>query len=105
MENEGLIVHMEKCNIFQSEMLVLQDVNVQIKRGEFVYLIGKTGSGKSSFLKTIYGALPIKSGEADVANVKLNTLKRSKAHLLRRKLGMIFQDFLIFQINYIKNLI
>jgi cell division transport system ATP-binding protein len=95
MGSESTIVHFEHCNIFQGEMLVLQDVNIEIGNGEFVYLIGKTGSGKSSFLKTIYGALPVKNGIASVSGFSLNNLKRGKAHLLRRKLGMIFQDFLL----------
>jgi cell division transport system ATP-binding protein len=87
------IVHLKNVRIFQHDNLVLSDVNLDIHKGEFVYLIGKTGSGKSSLLKTLYGELALSEGEGSVAGYDLNKLKRSKVHLLRRKLGIVFQDF------------
>jgi len=87
------IVHLKNVRIFQHDNLVLSDVNLDIHKGEFVYLIGKTGSGKSSLLKTLYGELALSEGEGSVAGYDLNKLKRNKVHLLRRKLGIVFQDF------------
>tara|TARA_R110001592_G_scaffold89458_1_gene263108 strand:+ start:3459 stop:4196 length:738 start_codon:yes stop_codon:yes gene_type:complete len=88
-----MIIDMQGVNIFQQKNLVLKDVNIQIKAGEFVYLIGKTGSGKSSLLKTLYGDLPLSEGEASVVDFNLGTIKRRKIPFLRRKLGIVFQDF------------
>lgn len=84
---------MKAASIYQQKNLVLQDVDITIKPGEFVYLIGKTGSGKSSLLKTLYGDLPLKEGEAIVADFDLNAIKRRNVPFLRRKLGIVFQDF------------
>jgi cell division transport system ATP-binding protein len=95
MEYLNEIVHFDSCNIYHDKLMVLQNVNLQIEKGEFVYLIGKTGSGKSSLLKSIYGALAIKEGGATVAGVDMTKMKPSKAFMLRRKLGMVFQDFLL----------
>lgn len=88
-----MIINISSANIFQQDTLVLKDVNIEIGAGEFVYLIGKTGSGKSSLLKTLYGELPLKDGEATVVDFNLKTIKRSKIAFLRRKLGIVFQDF------------
>lgn len=88
-----MIIDIESAKIFQKNSLVLQEVNVKIDKGEFVYLIGKTGSGKSSLLKTLYGDLPLKEGEASVCDFNLKTIKRRKIPFLRRKLGIVFQDF------------
>ncbi len=88
-----MIIDMQGVNIFQQKNLVLKDVNIKIKAGEFVYLIGKTGSGKSSLLKTLYGDLPLVEGEANVVDFNLGTIKRRKIPFLRRKLGIVFQDF------------
>ncbi len=90
---EHTIVHLTDCNIYQQDNLVLQHVNLNITKGEFVYLIGKTGSGKSSLLKTLYAALPMNNGKGIVAGFDLKSLNRRTIPLLRRKLGIVFQDF------------
>lgn len=87
------IVELKNVSIFQGDHLVLSDVNIDISKGDFVYLIGKTGSGKSSILKTLYGELPLKVGEGHVGTYDLNKLKRNQVPFLRRKLGIVFQDF------------
>ena len=87
------IVSLAGANISILHNLVLKDVNLTINKGEFVYLIGKTGSGKSSLLKTLYGELPLKEGSGEVASFGLPNLKRKKIPFLRRKLGIVFQDF------------
>ena len=76
----------------QDQTVVLQNINLRIGEGEFTYLIGKTGSGKSSLLKTMYAALPLERGSGEVAGFDLKTIHRSNVHLLRRKLGIRFQD-------------
>ncbi|MCB0569039.1 MAG: ATP-binding cassette domain-containing protein, partial [Phaeodactylibacter sp.] len=90
---DNLIVRLSGVNIFQKDHLILRSVNLRINQGEFVYLIGKTGSGKSSLLKTLYGALPLVEGNGQVAGFNLNELGRRNIPLLRRKLGIVFQDF------------
>lgn len=87
------IVSISNCNIFIDKHLVLSDVNFEINQGEFVYLIGKTGTGKSSLLKTLYGELPMTEGSGRVAGFDLQKLKRKQIPFLRRKLGIVFQDF------------
>jgi len=89
----NVVVHLKDVNVYQSDLLVLSNVNVNIHPGEFVYLIGKTGSGKSSLLKTLYADLPLKEGEANVAGFNLKKLKSKEIAFLRRKIGIIFQDF------------
>jgi cell division transport system ATP-binding protein len=86
-------IQFSAVNIYQGKSLVLSDVNFMINHGEFVYLIGKTGSGKSSLLKTIYGDLSLKSGIANVAGYDLSKMNWKTVPFLRRKLGIIFQDF------------
>ena len=86
-------VKLTEVNIYQSKNLVLSGVNLQIDKGEFVYLIGKTGSGKSSLLKTLYGDVELMDGEGNVAGFSLNHMKKSQVPYLRRKLGIVFQDF------------
>jgi cell division transport system ATP-binding protein len=87
------IVKLTGVNVFQSKNLVLSAVNLQIDKGEFVYLIGKTGSGKSSLLKTIYGDVELMEGDGTIAGFSLNHMKKSQVPYLRRKLGIVFQDF------------
>ena len=87
------IVQLQKANIYQGNQLILKEVDLRIIRGEFAYLVGKTGSGKSSLLKTLYGALALQEGEGNVAGFNLKKLNRRSLALLRRKLGIVFQDF------------
>lgn len=87
------IVHLSDVNIYQNDNIVLSNVNLRITKGEFVYLIGKTGSGKSSLLKTLYAALPLTNGKGIVAGYDLRTLNRRTIPLLRRKMGIVFQNF------------
>jgi len=87
------IVSIKDCNVYIDKHLVLSDVNFDISRGEFIYLIGKTGTGKSSLLKTLYGEFPMQEGTGMVGEFKLHKLKRKQVPYLRRQLGVIFQDF------------
>lgn len=88
------IVRLSNSDIRQSDnRLVLENISLTIGPGEFTYLIGKTGSGKTSLLKTLYAALPLGSGNGEVAGFDLKTITRKNVHLLRRKLGIVFQDF------------
>ncbi|MGZ3898774.1 MAG: cell division ATP-binding protein FtsE [Bacteroidia bacterium] len=87
------LIKFENVTIFQNDRPVVGNLTVEINPGEFVYLLGKTGSGKSSFLKTIYGDLPLNAGTGDVCGQSLNHLKASQIPFLRRKLGIVFQDF------------
>ena len=87
------VIKFDKVTIFQDERPVIGSVDLEIKKGEFVYLLGKTGSGKSSLLKTIYGDLPLVNGTATVVGYSLNNLKSRDIPYLRRKLGIVFQDF------------
>ncbi len=90
---EHLIVRLQQANIYQQNNRILTGVNIRISKGEFTYLIGKTGSGKSSLLKTLYAALPLKEGKGSVAGFDLKALDRNTIPLLRRRLGIVFQDF------------
>ena len=90
--DEALIDY-KGVEVYQQELQVLNGVNIQINKGEFVYLIGKVGCGKSTLLKTIYGELNIENGEAEVLGYDMRTIKRKHIPNLRRKLGIIFQDF------------
>lgn len=92
-EDVNYIIKTENLLVQHEDIKILKNVNISIKEGEFVYFIGKVGSGKSSLLKTLYGELPIKEGYANVCGFDLKSLKPQKNYLLRRKIGMIFQDF------------
>jgi cell division transport system ATP-binding protein len=87
------IIELRNVNIYQGATLVLQNVNLNVNKGEFVYLVGKTGSGKSSLLKTLYGELSLQEGEGTVAGFNLKELDWKKVPYLRRTLGVVFQDF------------
>ena len=87
------IIDLNKISVYQHENLILANVTLLISKGEFLYLIGKTGTGKSSLLKTIYAELPLKTGSALVAGFDLLKLQRKEIPFLRRKLGIVFQDF------------
>ena len=87
------IIDVRNANIYQGDNLVLQDVNLTVNKGEFVYLVGKTGTGKSSLLKTLYGELLLKEGDATVAGYNLRQLTWKTVPYLRRTLGVVFQDF------------
>jgi cell division transport system ATP-binding protein len=87
------IIDVRNANIYQGDNLVLQDVNLTVNKGEFVYLVGKTGTGKSSLLKTLYGELLLKEGDATVAGYTLRQLTWKTVPYLRRTLGVVFQDF------------
>jgi len=100
------VVEIQQGRIEQKKVTVLQDLNVTISEKEFVYLIGKTGTGKSSFLKTLYGDLPLVDGTGSVANFDLNKLKNREIPLLRRQIGIVFQDFqLLTDRSVMKNLL
>jgi cell division transport system ATP-binding protein len=87
------VLHLKDASIFQQENLILSDISLDIYSGDFMYLIGKTGSGKSSLMKTLYGDLPLVKGEGSIVDFDLNKLKEKDIPFLRRKLGIVFQDF------------
>jgi len=91
--DQETVVELKDAAIYQRESLVLNEVTVTIHKGEFVYLIGRTGSGKSSFLRTLYADLPLKEGEGTVVGHKLKNIRRKEVPYLRRKLGIVFQDY------------
>ena len=104
MESE-LLVHLEHIDVCQEENVILNDASLTLHQGEFVYIIGKVGSGKSSLLKTLYCEIPVRTGSAIVAGYDLLKIKRRDIPFLRRKLGIVFQDFqLLTDRSAIKNL-
>ncbi len=88
-----MAIELKDLSVYQKDKLILSDVNVSIQQGEFVYLIGKTGTGKSSLLRTLYADIPVGEGIAVVAGFDLNDMKEKDVPFLRRKLGIVFQDF------------
>lgn len=88
-----IVVQIEHANIYQSGNLILQDVNLNVQKGEFVYLVGKTGTGKSSLLKTLYGEITLTEGVGNVVGFNLKEMDWKKLPFLRRNLGVVFQDF------------
>lgn len=89
----AVLIDYKNVEIRQAEQIVLHDVNLQIENGEMIYMLGKVGSGKSSFMKTLYGAVPVASGDAHVLEYDLTRIRRRKLPYLRRRLGIIFQDY------------
>ena len=87
------IIELQNLTVYQRNIMILSDINMIIEKGEFVYLIGKTGTGKSSLLKTLYADLPVIEGSAIVADFQLMNIKKKEIPYLRRKLGIVFQDF------------
>jgi cell division transport system ATP-binding protein len=100
-----IIISIKDVSIFQGDNLVLDHLNLDIRKGEFVYLIGKTGSGKSSLMQTLYADLPLKKGEIEIVGYTLSKIRNKEIPYLRRKLGIIFQDFqLLMDRNVEENL-
>jgi cell division transport system ATP-binding protein len=103
---EEPVLSLKEVAVYQKENMVLNDINLEVRKGEFVYLIGKTGSGKSSFMKTLYADLPLVEGHGRVVGFTLKTLEEKNIPFLRRKLGVVFQDFkLLPDRNVHKNLL
>lgn len=88
-----MLVDFDQVQVYQEDHLILKDVKLQINEGEFVYIIGKVGSGKTSLLKTLYGELDVKQGKASVLGMDMCRIKRKQLPTLRRQLGIVFQDF------------
>ena len=99
------VISIKNGAVFQHERLILNDINLDINEGEFVYLIGRSGSGKSSLLKTLYADIPARSGMFNIAGFNLIDIKRKEIPMLRRKIGIVFQDFqLLYDRNVEQNL-
>lgn len=99
------IISLRHADVCQKDILILSDVNLSIHRGELVYIVGKTGSGKSHLLKLLYGEVPPAKGDVEVAGFNMNNINSAKIQLLRRKLGIVFQDFqLLYDRSVYENL-
>ncbi len=100
------VLSLKNVTIYQEDKVILSQVNLEVKHGEFLYIIGKTGSGKSSFMKTLYGDLPLTQGEGFIVDYDLPTLKEKDIPFLRRKIGIVFQDFkLLFDRSVSQNML
>ena len=88
-----MLINIENISISRDRKTVLSNVNFHADEGEFIYLTGKVGTGKSTFLKTLYAEVPVESGNAEILDYNLNKIKKSKVQELRRKIGIVFQDF------------
>ena len=97
------ILSLRNATIFQEGKIILSDVNLEVKQGEFIYIIGKTGSGKSSLLKTLYADLELKEGAGHIVDFDLATLKEDDIPFLRRKIGIVFQDFKLLPDRTVKD--
>ncbi len=100
---KNLVVQLDDCFLHQGEQLILKEVYLKIAMGEFVYLVGKTGSGKSTLLKALYGELPLSSGKGIVAEYDLRKMNWKNIPLLRRRLGIVFQDFNLLEDRNVEN--
>ncbi|WP_298791194.1 ATP-binding cassette domain-containing protein [uncultured Allomuricauda sp.] len=97
------ILKLEDVAVFQKENLILKDISLEVKKGEFVYVIGKTGSGKSSFMKTLYADIPLRQGTGSIVDFDLKNLQEKEIPFLRRKLGIVFQDFKLLPDRNVNN--
>ena len=97
MKTPDSIIHLNTAQIYQRDHLILKDVSFSIQKGEFVYLIGRTGSGKSSLLKTLYGDLELIEGDATIVGFNLKKIREKEIPFLRRKIGIVFQDFQLLE--------
>ncbi len=97
------ILSLKNATIYQDDKVVLSNINLEVDRGEFIYIIGKTGSGKSSLMKTLYADLPLNQGEGHIVEFDLASLKESEIPFLRRKIGIVFQDFKLLPDRSIKD--
>ena len=96
------ILFLRNVTIYQEDKVILSNINLEVNKGDFIYIIGKTGSGKSSFMKTLYADLPLKEGQASIVDYDLAGLKDDDIPYLRRKLGIVFQDFLLLPDRTVK---
>jgi cell division transport system ATP-binding protein len=101
MDNSSVIT-LSNLSVFQKNKLVLTNINLEVMQGEFLYMIGKTGSGKSSLMRILYADLPIEDGEASICGYSLNKIKKKDLPYLRRKLGIVFQDFQLLEDRSVK---
>ncbi|WP_190809519.1 cell division ATP-binding protein FtsE [Flagellimonas sp. S3867] len=97
------ILKLQDVAVFQKENLILNNISLEVKKGEFVYVIGKTGSGKSSFMKTLYADIPLRQGTGSIVDFDLKNLQEKDIPFLRRKLGIVFQDFKLLPDRNVNN--
>lgn len=98
-----IVLSLKDVTIYQEGRKILSHINLDVQHGEFIYIIGKTGSGKSSFMKTLYGDLPLSEGEGHIVEFDLATLKENQIPYLRRKIGIVFQDFKLLPDRTVKD--